>query len=160
MFSLLGMATMKENKGKEVMDEAAKLGAQSQTRPSTRDKRKSLPKTLDFGNLPSLRGKKAKHRSSRPEIAKSNLPPSQPSIQIVDIDSSVPADSPTKTIVPPLIQDHYSYLVPTFLEDPHEPPREWRLGLREVWEGTCPWKSLSTPVFMIFLRYSFISSCF
>ena len=100
MFSLLGMAKMEENKGKVVVDEAARLGAQSQTRPLAGDKRKSLPKTLDFGNLPSRRGKKAKHWLSRPEIAKSNLPPSQPSIQIVDIDSFVLADSPAKTIVP------------------------------------------------------------
>ena len=100
MFSFLGMATMKEKKGKKVVDEAARLGVQSQTRPSARDKRKSLPKALDFGNLPSLRGKKVKHRSSRPEIAKS-IPPTQPSIQMVDINSFVPADSPAKTIVPP-----------------------------------------------------------
>ena len=102
MFSLLGMAIMKENKGKEVVDEATRPGVQSQTHPSTGDKRKSLPKTLDFGNLSSRRGKKAKHRLSKPKISKSNLPPSQPSIQIVDIDSSIPADSPAKTIVPPL----------------------------------------------------------
>ena len=91
---------MKENKGKKVVDEAAKPGAQSQPRPSAGDKRKTLPKTLDFGNLPSRRGKKAKHGSSRPEIAKSNLPTSQSSIPIVDVDSSVPTDSPAKTIAP------------------------------------------------------------
>ena len=91
---------MKENKGKEVVDKVARLRAQSQTRPSTGDKRKSLPKTVDFGNLPNCHGKKAKHWSSRPKIVKS-IPPSQPSIQMVDIDSSIPADSPAKTIVPP-----------------------------------------------------------
>ncbi|XP_065632016.1 uncharacterized protein LOC136068588 [Quercus suber] len=47
------MATMKENKGKEVVDEATRLKAQSQPHPSVRDKRKTLPKTLDFGNLPN-----------------------------------------------------------------------------------------------------------
>ena len=99
-FSFLGMAKMKENKGKEVVDEVARPRAQSQTRPSTGDKRKSLPKTLDFGNLPNRRGKKAKHGLSKPKIAKS-IPPSQPSIQMVDIDSSVLANSLAKTIVPP-----------------------------------------------------------
>ena len=44
---------MKENKGKEVMDEVSKLEAQSQPRPFVGDKRKSLSKTLDLGNLPS-----------------------------------------------------------------------------------------------------------
>ena len=90
---------MKEYKGKEVVDEAVRPGVQSQTRSSAGDKRKSLPKTLDFGNLPSRRGKKVKHGSSRPEIAKS-IPSSQPSIQMVDIDPSVPADNPAKTVFP------------------------------------------------------------
>ena len=39
---LSGMATMKENKGKEVVDEESCPETQSQARPSTRDKRKSL----------------------------------------------------------------------------------------------------------------------
>ena len=38
---------MKENKGKEVVDEATRLEAQSQLRPSVGDKRKTLSKTLD-----------------------------------------------------------------------------------------------------------------
>ena len=65
---------MKENKRNEVVDEAAKLEAQSQPRPFVGDKRKTLPKILDLGNLPSHRGKKAKHRSSRPGIVKPSLP--------------------------------------------------------------------------------------
>ena len=52
---------MKENKGKEVMDEANRPKTQSQLRPSTGDKRKSLSKTLDLGNLPNRQGKKVKH---------------------------------------------------------------------------------------------------
>ena len=67
---------MKENKGKEVMDGATRPEAQSKPHPSTRDKRKPLSKTLDFGNLPNCQGKKAKHGLSRLEIAKSNLPSS------------------------------------------------------------------------------------
>ena len=51
---------MKENKGKEVVDGATRAEAQSQPRPSAGDKRKTLPRTLDLGNLPSRRGKKAK----------------------------------------------------------------------------------------------------
>ena len=42
---------MKEKKDKEVVDEATRSEAQSQPRPSTRDKRKSLSKTFDLGNL-------------------------------------------------------------------------------------------------------------
>ena len=44
---------MKENKGKEVVDEKTRPEAQSQLRPSIGDKRKTLPKTLDLGNLPN-----------------------------------------------------------------------------------------------------------
>ena len=55
---------MKENKGKEVVDEATRPEAQSQLHPSVGDKRKTLSKTLDLENLPGRRGKKAKHGSS------------------------------------------------------------------------------------------------
>ena len=88
---------MKENKGKEVMDVVTRPEAQSQPHPSVGDKRKSLSKTLDLGNLPSHRGnKKAKHGSSKPSVAKSDLPippTSQSSIQIHDVDSSMPYES-------------------------------------------------------------------
>ena len=47
------METMKENKGKEVVDEGNRPETQSQPRPSSRDKRKALSKNLDLGNLPS-----------------------------------------------------------------------------------------------------------
>ena len=59
-----GMATMKENKGKEAVDEGSHPEIQSQARPFVGDKWKSLSKNLDLGNLPSCRGKKAKHGSS------------------------------------------------------------------------------------------------
>ena len=55
---------MKEKKVKEAVDEGSCLEIQPQARPSTGDKRKSLSKNLDLGNLPSCRGKKAKHGSS------------------------------------------------------------------------------------------------
>ena len=55
---------MKENKGKEVMDEVVRQGVQSQPCPSVGEKRKGLSKGIDLGNLSSRRKeKKAKHRS-------------------------------------------------------------------------------------------------
>ena len=90
------MSTMKENKEKEVVGEESRPKTQSQAHPSARDKRKPLPKNLDIGNLPSQWGKKAKHGSS--QTAKPNLPPSQPSIKIYDVDSSTPTKTmPSKT---------------------------------------------------------------
>ena len=59
----LGMATMKENRGKEVTDEGSRLDC-----PFVGDKRKTLSKNLDLGNLPSHRGKKAKHGSSKARV--------------------------------------------------------------------------------------------
>ena len=92
---------MKENKRKEVVDGATRLEAQSQPRLSVGDKRKTLPKTLDLGNPPSRRGKKVKHGSSRPRIAKSSLPTSQPSVLIFYVDSSIPIEvTPAKTTAP------------------------------------------------------------
>ena len=88
---------MKENKENEVVDEAAK----SQPRPFLGNKRKTLPKMLDLGNIPSHRGKKAKHRSSRPGIVKPSLPTFQPSVPIFDVDSSTPIEvTPAKTTAP------------------------------------------------------------
>ena len=63
-----------------------------------------MPKNLNIGNLPSQRGKKAKHGSS--QTAKPNLPPPQPSIMIYDVDSSTPTETtlsktpPSKMTVP------------------------------------------------------------
>ena len=86
---------MKENKGKGLVDNVTLPETQSQPCPSVGDKRKSLSKTLDLENLPSRQGnKKAKHGSSKPRVIKSGsvIPPAsqQPSIQIHDLDSSVP----------------------------------------------------------------------
>ena len=49
------MATMKENKGKEVMDEVGRPEAQSQPRPVIGEKRKNFSKAIDLENLPSRR---------------------------------------------------------------------------------------------------------
>ena len=43
---------MKGNKGKEVTGEGARHEVESQARPSTGDKRKTLSKNLDLENLP------------------------------------------------------------------------------------------------------------
>ena len=87
------------------MDEVTLLETQSQPRPSTGDKRKSLSKMLDLGNIPSRRGnKKAKPGSSKAGVVKSSLviPPTsqQPSIQIHDLDLSAPTGvTPSKPVV-------------------------------------------------------------
>ena len=59
---------MKGNKGKEVAGEGncpeagdTRPDNVPQTRPSTGDKRKSLPKNLDLGSLPSHYDKRVKH---------------------------------------------------------------------------------------------------
>ena len=56
---------MKENKEKEVVGEENHPVTQTQVRPSAGEKRKPLSKNLDIGNLPSRRGKKAKHVPSQ-----------------------------------------------------------------------------------------------
>ena len=96
---------MKGNKGKEVAGEGDRLEAgdihpeiPSQTRPSTRDKRKSLPKNLDLGSLPSRRDKRVKHVSSK--VTKPNLPQSNPSVQTIDVDVSPPVET-TSSKTPP-----------------------------------------------------------
>ena len=92
---------MKENKGKEVVDEAARLAAQSKPYPSVKDKRKTFSKTLDLGNLPCCRGKKAKHGLSRLGIVKSSLPTSQLSVPIFDVDSSILVEVTSAKTTPP-----------------------------------------------------------
>ena len=90
---------MKENKEKEVTCEESHLETQSQARLSARDKRKSLTKNLDLGNLPSERGKKAKHGSS--QTIKPNLPLSHPFVKIYDMDlSTLTETTPSKTPSP------------------------------------------------------------
>ena len=86
---------MKENKGKGPAYEETMLETQSQPRPVTGDKRKTLSKKIDLGDLPSCRGhKKAKHRLSKSRVSKLGLLVplafQQPSIQIHDLDSSIP----------------------------------------------------------------------
>ena len=53
LFFLLGMATMKENKGKGLVDEEIVQETHSQPHPATRDKRKTLSRTVDLNSLPS-----------------------------------------------------------------------------------------------------------
>ena len=111
---------MKENKEKKVVGEENRPETQTQLRPSTGEKRKPLSKNLDIGNLPSRRGKKAKHVSS--QAVKPNFPPPQSSIRIYDVDSSTPTETtpsktppskthPSKTTAPATSQP--SALVPT-----------------------------------------------
>ena len=87
---------MKENKGKEVVDDGKRPKAQSQDRLTAGDKRKFLPKNIDLEGLPNRRDKRVKHGSSK--VVKSKPPLSQPFIQIVDVDLSTPVEStPSKT---------------------------------------------------------------
>ena len=87
---------MKENKEKEVVGEESRPETQAQVRSSARDKRKPLFKNLDIGNLPSRRGKKAKHVPS--QTVKPNPLPPHSSIKIYDVDSSTPTETtPFKT---------------------------------------------------------------
>ena len=87
---------MKENKGKTVMDKVVGLG-ESQPRPSVGEKRKSISKGVDLGNLPSRRKeKKAKHKSSKLGGTKST-PPVLP-VHILDVDLD-PKDPPSVQIM-------------------------------------------------------------
>ena len=73
-FFFTGIATIKENKGKGLVDEETLLEAQSQPRPFAGDKRKIFSKTIDLGDLPSRRGhKKMKHESSKSGVVKPGL---------------------------------------------------------------------------------------
>ena len=94
MSFLLGMTTMKENKGKEVMDE----GVKSQPRPPTGEKRKNILSRVDLGDLPSRRGREKKHKSSKPQDVKSPFASNQESpVQILTLNSE-PKDPPSKKI--------------------------------------------------------------
>ncbi|XP_075659323.1 uncharacterized protein LOC142629251 [Castanea sativa] len=94
------MATMKGNKGKEVVDEVARPEPQPQPRPASGEKRKSLSKHVDLASLPSRRGKKAKSGPSRTETVRPELPP-QPLVLVVDVDSSTPLSAtPSKSPAP------------------------------------------------------------
>ena len=96
---------MKENKGKEVVDEANKPEAQSQPCLVVGDKRKNLSKAIDLENLPShCKEKRAEHKPSKLQVVKPGLPVvppiQQPSIQIHDVDIEPARDPPSKTILP------------------------------------------------------------
>ena len=85
---------MKENKGKEVVNEAVGQEAPPHSHPSVGDKRKNLSLGVDLGNLPSrCREKKVKHKSSKPKDVQSTpIPVHEPEdVQILD---SEPKDSP------------------------------------------------------------------
>ena len=87
---------MKENKGKEIVNEEDRPKSQPQVRPLAGDKKRSLSKSLDLGNLPNHWGKKAKHGSS--QIIKPNISSSQQPVRIYDVDSSTPIGTiPSKT---------------------------------------------------------------
>ena len=86
---------MKENKGKEVVNEAAVTGQDApQSHPSVGEKRKNLSLGVDLGNLPSRRReKKVKHKSAKPkDVQPVPIPVHEPEdVQILD---SKPKDSP------------------------------------------------------------------
>ena len=102
---------MKENKRKDVVGEGDRPEVQTQLHPATGDncpevpsrssagdKRKSLPKNLDLGSLPSCRDKRVRHGSSK--VAKPNPPQPHPSVQIVNVDMSTPIET-TPSKIPP-----------------------------------------------------------
>ena len=96
------METIKENKGKEMVDEVTRSETQSQPRPFIRDKRKTLTKMLDLGNLPSRRGKKTKHGFSRLGVVKPSLPTFQLSIPILMLTRPFPLKSlQLRPLLPP-----------------------------------------------------------
>ena len=89
---------MKENKGKEVINE----GVKSQPRPPTSEKRKNISSRVDLGDLPSRRGREKKHKSSKPQDVKSPLASNQESpVQILTLDSESkdPLSKKTSSIV-------------------------------------------------------------
>ena len=95
----LGMVTMKENKGKEIVDEVVKQGVQAQSCPPTGEKRKNISSRVDLGDLPSKCGREKKHKSAKPQDFKS--PPLVPNhgspVQILTLDSK-PKDPPSKKV--------------------------------------------------------------
>ena len=101
---------MKENKEKGVVNEETLPEMESQPRPSVRDKRKKLSKTVELENLPShLKDKRAKHRSSKTGVVKPSLTIpltfQQSSIKVHDVDSFMPIKvTPSMTTAPTLSQ--------------------------------------------------------
>ena len=74
---------MKENKGKEVMDE----GVKSQSRPPTSKKRKNISSKVDLGDLPSRRGREKKHKSKPQDVKSPPVPNQESPVQILTLDS-------------------------------------------------------------------------
>ena len=99
MSFLLGMAMMKENKGKEVLDEVVKQGVHSQPCPLIGEKRKNISSRVDLGDLPNKDGREKKHKSTKPQDVKSPPPVlNQGSpVQILTLDSE-PKDPPSKKV--------------------------------------------------------------
>ena len=60
-FTFRSVNNEKKNKGKEIVDEEDSPETQPQVHPLAGDKKRSMSKNLDLGNLPNWRGKKAKH---------------------------------------------------------------------------------------------------
>ena len=123
------MATLKENKGKEVVDE----GVKSQPRPPTGEKRKNISSRVDLGDLPGQRRRDKKHKSSKPQGVKS--PPAstlESLVQILALDPE-PKDPPSKKI---------SSMVhaPTSSTAPKEAPQHF-LGNEDL-----AWERFSTAV--------------
>ena len=87
------MAMMKENKGKEVMDE----GVKSQSRPPIGEKRKNILSRVDLGDLPSRRGKEKKHKSKPQDVKSPPVPNQESPVQILTLDSEL-KDPPSKKI--------------------------------------------------------------
>ena len=77
------MATKKENKGKEVVDE----GVKSQPRPPTGEKRKNISSIVDLGDLPSRRGKEKKHKSKPQDVKSPPVSNQESPVQILTLDS-------------------------------------------------------------------------
>ena len=94
------MATMKENKGKEVVDEAVKQGVQSQPRPPIGEKRKNISSRVDLGDLLSRHGREKKHKSTKSQDVKSPPPVSNQGspVQILNLDLE-PKDPPSKKVL-------------------------------------------------------------
>ena len=88
------MVAMKENKGKEVVDE----GVKSHPRPPTAEKRKNISSRVDLGDLPSRRGREKKHKSSKSQDVKSPSASNLDStVQVLALDPE-PKDPPSKKI--------------------------------------------------------------
>ena len=111
---------MKENKGKEIVDKEDRPETQPQVHPSAGDKKGSVSKSLDLGNPPNQRGKKAKHWSS--QTVKPNIPLSHQPVKIYDVDSSTPIEttmskSPSPKTTVPAISQPFQWVPSNIIEN-------------------------------------------